>query len=124
MYNAYAVNTQEFIFYTKLGLASTAPILFLCLLCLVDGLCHGEEGAVGEDGQHDQVVKVLVHRHVDGDTTQLKQGLSLSTKCTNIYLHRLRVRAINKKLTRGSLARQFEKNKGRQNNSLADPEPV
>ena len=33
-----------------------------CLLGLVDGLGHGEERAVGEDGEHHKVVEVLVHR--------------------------------------------------------------
>ena len=31
------------------------------LLSLVDGLGHGEKRAVGEDCEHHQVVKVLVH---------------------------------------------------------------
>ena len=42
------------------------------LLSFVDGLRHGEEGAVGQYRQHDQVVEILVHRYVDHDTTKLK----------------------------------------------------
>ena len=38
------------------------PVLHEHLLSLIDGLGHGEEGAVGEDGEHHQVVEVLVHR--------------------------------------------------------------
>ena len=30
------------------------------LLGLVDGVRHGEEGAVGENGQHDKVVEILI----------------------------------------------------------------
>ena len=41
-------------------------------LRLVDGLGHGEEGAVGQDRQHHQVVKILVHRNVDCSLPQLK----------------------------------------------------
>ena len=47
------------------------------LLCLVDRLRHGEEGAVAEDSQHHQVVEVLVHRHVDSDTTELNRIISV-----------------------------------------------
>ena len=54
----------------------TPPHFFNCfslyLLCLIDGLRHGEESAVGEDREHDQVVEVLVHRDVDSDTPELE----------------------------------------------------
>ena len=38
------------------------PVLHEHLLSLIDRLGHGKEGAVGEDGEHHQVVEVLVHR--------------------------------------------------------------
>ena len=41
-------------------------------LRLVDGLGHGEEGAVGQDSQHHKVVKILVHGNVDSSLPQLK----------------------------------------------------
>ena len=54
--------------YNTLRIISTSSYL----LRLVDWLGHGEEGAVGQDGQHHQVVKILVHRNVDSSLPQLK----------------------------------------------------
>ena len=34
------------------------------LLCLLDGLGHGEENAIDADGEHDHVVEVLVRAQV------------------------------------------------------------
>jgi hypothetical protein len=42
-------------------------------LCYLDGLGHGQEGAVGEDGEHDQVVEVLFDGQVDGSFPKLKE---------------------------------------------------
>ena len=39
-------------------------------LCLLDGVRHGEEDAVEQNGGHDDVVKVRVSRQVDGDPPQ------------------------------------------------------
>lgn len=59
-------------------------------LRLVDGLGHREEGAVGQDRKHHQVVKILVHRNVDCSLPQLK-FINDIYKSSNLDLHHYRV---------------------------------
>ena len=43
------------------------------LLCLLNRLCHGKENTVDQNGEHHNVVKVLVGAEVDAYTTHLEK---------------------------------------------------
>ena len=47
-------------------IANNATKIVWYSLSLVDGVLHGEEDAVHEDGEHDEVVEELVGGEVDG----------------------------------------------------------
>ena len=45
----------------------------MCLLRLLDGLRHGEKDAIDPDGEHHDVVEVLVRAEVHADGPDLQE---------------------------------------------------